>query len=174
MFLAGIIAGNGRFNSDLETPRLRSGDEGAEFVIAWAHETSLGRDISVSQADVRAVQLAKGALYAGAKILMRQLGIKKVERVILAGAFGSYIDTQSALSLGLFPDCPLSNVYSVGNAAGEGARLALLSLDKRKEASEIAGKIEYLELTLMPDFTEQFAQAMYIPYLEGKFPNLQS
>jgi len=174
MFLAGIIESNGRFNTGLKTPRLRVNDGGAEFVIAWAEETSIGRDITVSQADVRAIQLAKGALYAGARILMRELGVKRLDRVVLAGAFGSYIDTQSALALGLFPDCSLSNVYSVGNAAGEGARLALLSLDKRREASEVAGKVRYLELTLMPDFTEEFAQAMYIPHLEDSFPHLES
>lgn len=174
MFLAKIIQGSGRFNTALKTPRLRETEEGAEFVIAWAGETAIGQDITICQADIRAVQLAKGALYAGAKILMRHLGVKKLDRVILAGAFGSYLDKDSALAIGLFPDCPLDNVYPVGNAAGEGARLALLSLDKRSEAGKVSRRVEYLELTLMPDFEEQFAQAMYIPHQEDTFPHLNS
>ncbi len=174
MFLAGVIQANGRLNTGLETPRLRVTEEGAEFVIAWAGETSTGEDITISQADISAVQLAKGALYAGAKILMHHRGVEKLDRVILAGAFGSCIDKKSALVLGLFPDCPLNNVYSVGNAAGEGARLALLSLDKRGEAGEVSRKVEYLELTLVPEFEEQFTQAMYIPHLKDNFPRLNS
>ena len=92
--------------------------------------------------------------------------------MILAGAFGSYIDKESALIVGLFPDCALDSVYSVGNAAGEGARLALLSLDKRTEADEASRRVEYLELTLVPNFEEQFTRAMHIPHFKDSFPHL--
>ncbi|GAG00769.1 unnamed protein product, partial [marine sediment metagenome] len=90
MFLAGILQKSGRFNLDLKTPRLRTTEGQPEFVIAWANQTSIGHDITVSQADVRAVQLAKAAMYAGAKLMMHRLGVKKLDKVILAGAFGSY------------------------------------------------------------------------------------
>lgn len=173
LFLAGIIDRTGRFKKDLKTPRYRENNGEPEFVIAWAKETSIGQDIVVCQSDVRAIQLAKGAMYAGAKIMMRALGVEKIDKVILAGAFGSYIDKTSAALLGLFPDCDPRNVYSVGNAAGDGARMALLNVDKRKEADWIARRVEYLELTLEPGFDKIFAQAMWIPHMKDKFPHLE-
>jgi len=173
MLKAGILQQSGRFNSDLDTPRLRVTEKGPEFVVAWANETSIGQDITVCQGDVRAIQLAKGAMYAGAKLMMRRLGLDRLDKVILAGAFGSYIDKKSALTIGLFPDCSLDNIYSVGNAAGDGARIALLNIDKRNEADEIARKVEYIELTIEPDFEAQFAQAMHFPHMKDKFPHLK-
>ena len=173
MFKAGILQQNGRFNTNLETPRWRITDDGPEFVIAWADETSIGQDIVVCQQDVRAVQLAKGAMYAGAKIMMRRLGVEKLDKVILAGAFGSYIDKESAATMGLFPDCALENVYAVGNAAGDGARIALLNVDKRREADEIARKVEYIELTVEPNFGKIFSQAMWFPHMKDTFPHLK-
>jgi len=163
MVKAGIIEKSGRFNRQLVSPRLIITDEGPAFVIAWATETSLGRDITVSIDDVRAVQLAKGAMYAGVRILMEKLGVTELDKVILAGAFGSYINKENALAIGLFPDCALERVYSVGNAAGEGARLALISLDKRREAEEIARKVEYVELTVEPEFQKYFVDALQFP-----------
>jgi NADPH-dependent glutamate synthase beta subunit-like oxidoreductase len=174
LFLAGIIEKTGRFIKDLETPRYRVTEEGAEFVIAWASETSIGEDIVICQDDLRAIQLAKGAMYAGAKIMMRTYGAEKLDKVILAGAFGSYIDKTSAALLGLFPDCNPENVYAVGNAAGDGARMALLNTDKRIEANKWARKVEYLELTLEKDFDKIFAQAMWLPHMKDKFPHIES
>ena len=141
-------------------------------MIAWAKETSIGQDVVVCQDDIRAIQLGKGAMYAGSKILLETLGIEKVDAVVLAGAFGSYIDNESAAVLGMFPDCKVENVYSVGNAAGDGARMALLDVDKRKEADEFARKVEYIELTVNPDFEKTFAKSMWIPHMKDKFPNL--
>ena len=172
LFLAGIIDRTGRFNKELKNPRFREMNGQPEFVIAWAHETSIGQDIVICQDDVRAIQLAKGAMYAGAKIMMAALGVEKIDKVILAGAFGSYIDKVSAALLGLFPDCDLDNIYSVGNAAGDGARMALLNMDKRREADEIARQVRYLELTIEPGFNKAFAQAMWIPNMKDKFPHL--
>jgi len=172
LFLAGIIDRTGRFRKDIETPRYRQVDGQSEFVIAWARETSIGQDIVVCQNDIRAIQLAKGAMYAGAKIMMRAFGVEKVDKIILAGAFGSYINKVSAALLGLFPDCEQENIYSVGNAAGSGARMALLNVNKRKEAEEIARWVEYLELAVEPDFDKLFAKAMWIPHMEDKFPHL--
>jgi hypothetical protein len=172
LFLAGIIDKTGRLRKDVKTSRLRETDGQMEFVIAWAKETSIGQDIVVCQSDVRAIQLAKGAMYAGSKILMKTLGVDKLDKVILAGAFGSYIDKQSAALLGLFPDVAPDKVYSVGNAAGDGARLALLDVDKRKEADYNARRVDYIELTLEPEFEKTFVQAMWIPNMKDKFPNI--
>ena len=98
---------------------------------------------------------------------------EKVDRVILAGAFGSYINPEEAMILGMFPDCDLKNVYAVGNAAGDGARIALLNREKRTEADEIARKVEYIELTIESDFQNEFMEAMQIPHMTDPFPHLQ-
>jgi uncharacterized 2Fe-2S/4Fe-4S cluster protein (DUF4445 family) len=135
MFLAGIIDRGGRFNIRIKSDRLHNDDE-PEFVIARAEETTIGQDIVICQKDIRAIQLAKGAMYSGARVMMNKLGIKRIDRVILAGAFGSYIDKLSAAAIGLFPDCDPERVVAVGNAAGDGARMALLNTEKRAEADE--------------------------------------
>jgi uncharacterized 2Fe-2S/4Fe-4S cluster protein (DUF4445 family) len=173
MFLAGIIDKSGRFDMKVKSPRLRQGEKEPEFVIAWAKETAIGHDIVVCQKDIRAIQLAKGAMYSGAKIMMDRMGIKKIDRVILAGAFGSYIDKMSAAVIGLFPDCEPDCVYAVGNAAGDGARIALLDTGKRDEADLWARRVEYVELTVAPDFNRTFTQALIFPHGQDKFPHLK-
>jgi uncharacterized 2Fe-2S/4Fe-4S cluster protein (DUF4445 family) len=172
LFRAGIIDGSGRFRTDLDTRRLRLNGGRPEFVIAWQEETALETEIVIGQKDIRSVQLAKGALYAGAKLMMKRLGIEKLDRVVLAGAFGSYIDKTEAMILGMFPDCDLECVSSVGNAAGDGARIALLNREKRREAEEMARRVEYLELTLEKGFQEEFMAAISIPHARDPFPHL--
>ena len=169
---AGIIDKSGRFRTKIDTPRLRLKNGKPEFVIAWREETSLNEEIVIDQQDVRSVQLAKAALYAGAKLMMKRLGIAKLDRVVLAGAFGSYIDKTAAMRLGMFPDCDLDRVDSVGNAAGDGARIALLDREKRIEAETVAGQVEYLELTIETDFQREFLAAMAIPHETDTFPHL--
>jgi uncharacterized 2Fe-2S/4Fe-4S cluster protein (DUF4445 family) len=173
MFLAGIIDKSGRFNKKLDTPRYRVKDNEAEFVIARAGETAIGHDIVICQKDIRAIQLAKGAMYSGAKIMMKKLGVARLDRVVLAGAFGSYIDKMSAAVIGLFPDCDPERVKAVGNAAGDGARLAMLNMDKRKEADRRARQVEYVELTVAPDFNTNFTKALSFPHQEDGFPHLK-
>jgi len=173
LFRAGVIDRTGRFNSGLSTPRLRAVQGGPEFVIAWAKETSIGQDIVVCQRDVRNIQLGKGAMYAGAKLMMRRLGLEKLDKIVLAGAFGSYIDKESAAVIGLFPDCAQEKVHAVGNAAGDGARIALLNVGKRMEADQKAREVEYLELTVEPDFQKVFTEAMWFPHMKDVFPHLK-
>ncbi len=175
MFKAGIIDKSGRFVTTLNNPRVRKDTDGKpEYVLAWADETSIGTDITVTQADVRALQLAKGALYTGAKLLMKRLGITELDRVVLAGAFGSHIDREASLTLGMFPDCAIEKVYAVGNAAGDGARMALLNRGKRREANERARWVEFIEIATDPNFEKEFMQAMHIPHMKDKFPNLKA
>lgn len=174
MFKAGIIDKSGKFVMDLNTPRVRKGADGKpEYVLAWAEETSIGTDVTVTQGDVRALQLAKGALYAGAKLMMKRLGIATIDRVVLAGAFGSHISREASLTLGMFPDCPIDKVYAVGNAAGDGARMALLNKGKRAEADYRARWVEFIEIATDPAFEKEFMQAMHIPHMKDKFPNLK-
>ncbi|MFP3975076.1 MAG: ASKHA domain-containing protein [Dehalococcoidia bacterium] len=163
MLRAGIINPRGAFHKNISNSRMLYNKKEAEFVIAWADETDLGHDITVCQNDIRSMQLGKGALLSGANLLMRQMGIESVDKVILAGSFGLHIDRQNALDMGLFPEVDAEAVYSTGNAAGEGARLALLNTDKRKEAADIARRIEYMELSLESDFQKEFVQAMIFP-----------
>ncbi len=174
MFKAGIIKKNGNFNSELNTKRLRKDEKGQyEFVLAWKEETSIGKDITVTLGDIRAIQLAKGALYTGCKILMKRYGVTKVDKVILAGAFGSYIDREASMVMGMFPDCDLDKVIAVGNAAGDGARIALLNRKIREEANETARQIKYIELTVDPEFQTEFMRAMHFPHMKDEFPHVQ-
>ena len=174
MFKAGIVDKSGRFVMDLGTPRVRKDAEGKpEYVLAWASETSIGQDITITQGDVRALQLAKGALYTGAKLMMKKLGIATLDRVILAGAFGSHIDREASMTLGMFPDCPIDKVYAVGNAAGDGSRMALMNRGKRIEANERARWVEFVEIATDPAFEKEFMMAMHIPHMKDKFPNLK-
>lgn len=174
MFKAGIIDKSGRFVKESNSPRVRKGDDGKpEYILAWANETSINVDITITQGDVRALQLAKGALYAGAKLMMKRLGVSTLDRVVLAGAFGSHISREASLTLGMFPDCNVENIYAVGNAAGDGARMALLNREKRIEANKKARWVEFIEIATDPTFEKEFMQAMHIPHMKDKFPNLK-
>ncbi len=175
MFKAGIIDKTGKFVMNLDTNRVRKDAGGKpEYVLAWAEETSINTDITVTQGDVRALQLAKGALYTGAKLMMQKMGVTKLDRVELAGAFGSHIDREASLTLGMFPDVPIEEVVVVGNAAGDGARMALLNKSKRLEADERARWVEFVEIATEPTFEKEFMQAMHIPHMRDKFQNLKA
>ena len=145
-----------------------------EFVIAWAGQTTIGEDITLTQADVRAIQLAKAALYAGSRLLLERFGAERPDRVVLAGAFGSVIDLERALAIGLFPDCGLENVTAIGNAAGDGARMALLNVAAREEAERLARRIEYLELSTARGFNDAFVAATQLPHAEDSFPSTEA
>lgn len=175
LFLSGLLGGSGRFNPRVETDRMLWDEDRRKgsYILARPEETSSGNPLLVTQEDIRNIQLAKAALYAGAKLLMNRSGVTAIDRVILAGAFGSYIEPKHALVLGLFPDCALEKVHPVGNAAGDGARFALLNLDKRTEAQDLADRIRYVETAVDQDFQEQFVQAMHIPHRQDPFPHLQ-
>jgi len=174
MFKAGIIKKNGQINMAITSPRIRKGSKNMpEYVLAWKQETSIGQDIVVNQQDVRAIQLAKGALYSGCLMMMRKLGIKSFDRLAIAGAFGSHIDKEEAMVIGMFPDCDLKKVEYIGNAAGDGARIALLNVDKRQEANDVARRVEYVELALEEDFNDRFGEAMQFPHMFDAFPHIE-
>ena len=157
LFLAGIVNKSGAFAKQQFSKRFRRhpATDMKEFVLAWAEETSIGKDIVVNQQDIRHIQLAKASIYTGCKLMMRKMGVEKVDSVKIAGAFGYNVDCKLALAMGMFPDCPVDNIRSVGNAAGDGCRAALLDRDMRLEADRIARQVEYLELTLEEDFQRQ-------------------
>ena len=172
MYLAGIISLDGRILPQTTDGNvIWEGKKGA-FLLANPGQTSSGQPILITQEDVRNVQLGKAALYAGAKLLMKHAGVQTVDRILLAGAFGSYIDPKYAMILGLIPDCELENVYAVGNAAGDGARIALLNRSKRLEAQQIAHWVRYIETAVDLDFQAEFVAAMHIPHSSDPFPHL--
>ncbi len=121
---------------------------------------------------MRAIQLGKAALYAGVRLLMDKLGISEVGKIRLAGAFGSHIDVKYAMILGLIPDCDLARVQSAGNAAGTGARIALLNSKARDEIEAVVRRIEKIETAVEPMFQQHFVEAMAIPHKTASFPNL--
>ncbi len=168
LYRVGIVKKNGRFNLNIDTERVREVNGIPEYVIAWKDETAIGQDITITQQDVREIQLAKGAMCAGAQILMQEIGVKSVDRVIIAGAFGNYIDKISALIIGLVPEVSVDKIESVGNAAGVGARIALISKEKREEANKIARKVEHIKLAVHPRFEKEFSMAMYFPHMDRK------
>ena len=144
-----------------------------EFVIAWRNETSINKDIVVTQKDVRQIQLAKGALCAGCKLMLSRMGMKNPDVIKIAGAFGTHVDRVKALTMGLSPDCEVEKIFSVGNAAGDGARAALLNRNKRAEANWCSRNVEYIELTVEPNFQDEFMRAMQIPHMSDAYPHLE-
>ncbi len=172
LFRAGIVDSRGKFKQGLESRRIRKGESGWEYVIAWAEETSIGRDIPLTQQDVRQIQLAKAALFTAARTLLKRSGLESPDKIILAGGFGSYIDKEKAMLIGLIPDCDLSNVYAVGNAAGDGARIALLNVEKRNEIDNVTRKVERFELPTDPEFQNQFMLATSFPHMSEPFPHI--
>jgi len=145
-------------------PRVRRTDRGPEFVLVEAKEGENNREVVITRGDVGEIQLAKGAIRAGINILLDEAGLSQqdIDQVIIAGAFGTYIDVSSAMAIGMFPPLPLERFNQVGNAAGMGAKLALVSREQRAKAAEIARQVEYIELTNDKRFVDEFARAMYL------------
>ena len=169
MFLAGIISEDGVVNGALAAASPRIIEQGRTF--AYVLSDAAPR-ITVTQNDVRAIQLAKAALYAGIRLLMQKQGIDRVDAIRFAGAFGSFIDPKYAMVLGLIPDCDLAEVKAVGNAAGDGALMALLDRTHRREIEETVRRIEKIETALEPDFQQLFVNAMALPNKVDAFPEL--
>jgi len=169
MYLAGIISQDGVVDGELAARSERIVATGRTF----AYTVYRGAvPLQITQNDVRAIQLAKAALYAGIKLLMDHLGASQVDRIRLAGAFGSHIDVKYAMVLGMIPDCDLSQVSSAGNAAGTGARIALLDQSSRHTIEELVRRVEKIETAIEPKFQAHFVEAMGIPHSTALSPNL--
>ncbi|WP_280552896.1 ASKHA domain-containing protein [Halomonas sp. 25-S5] len=171
MYLAGILDRDGVIRGSLAERSPRVVADGRTF--AYVLHRDATRTVTVTQGDIRAVQLAKAALYAGIRLLMEQLGVERVDRIRLAGAFGAHIDVKYAMILGLVPDCDLDRVTSAGNAAGSGARIALLSRKARREIETVVRRVEKVETATEPRFQEHFVAAMAIPHRHDPFPRLR-
>ena len=171
MFIAGILKSDGAIDGAMvaRSPRVQPDGRTYSYLLHAGEP-----EIRITQNDVRAIQLAKAALHAGARLLMDHLGVDRVERITLAGAFGSHIEPKYAMILGLIPDCDLARVSSAGNAAGTGARIALLNRRARSEIEQVVRRIEKIETAIEPRFQEHFVEAMAIPHASAPYPSLAS
>ena len=167
MYLAGILKSDGIIDGGAaaRSPRIQSHGPTFSYLIREGEP-----EIIIIQNDIRAIQLAKAALYTGARLLMNRLGTRVVDRIVLAGAFGSHIDPKYAMVLGLIPDCDLERVSSAGNAAGTGARIALVNRGARKEIEEVVRRVEKIETATEASFQDLFVAAMPIPHKSDPFP----
>ncbi|MEY8802775.1 ASKHA domain-containing protein [Leisingera sp. XS_AS12] len=175
MRLAGVLDASGLIGSAEQTGTSRCIQDGrTNAYLLWDGSADGGPTITVTNPDIRAIQMAKAALYSGARLLMDKFGVDKVDRVVLAGAFGAHISAKHAMVLGMIPDCELNKVTSAGNAAGTGARIALLNTDARAEIEETVRRIEKIETAVEPRFQEHFVNASAIPNSAEPFPILET
>jgi len=172
MYLAGIINQDGVVDGRLAGRSPRVVPNGRTYAYRLSAEGA-PVEMKITQNDVRAIQLAKAALYAGIALLMERLGIEHVDRIRLAGAFGSHIDVKYAIILGMVPDCDLAEVRSAGNAAGTGARIALLDAASRAVIESLVRRIEKVETAIEPRFQQHFVEAMAIPHKTATYPHLR-
>jgi uncharacterized 2Fe-2S/4Fe-4S cluster protein (DUF4445 family) len=175
LYRAGIINKSGAFRKNLNSPRYRFNPETRqqEFVVAWAAETAIGRDITITQKDIRQIQLAKAAIYTGCKLLMHEWGTDRVDVIKIAGGFGLHIDPVKALIMGMVPDCDPARIIPIGNAAGTGALATLVNRGKRAESDWVARMVESVDLASLKDFKAEFIEALHIPHKKDPFPHLE-
>jgi uncharacterized 2Fe-2S/4Fe-4S cluster protein (DUF4445 family) len=172
--MAGLMDAKGLMGSADQTGTARMVPEGRTHAYVLHDGTASGGPlITVTQNDIRAIQLAKSALYAGARLLMDEMGVDQVDRVVLAGAFGAHISAKHAMVLGMIPDVPLDKVFSAGNAAGTGARIALCSVAARTQIEGTVRDIHKVETAIEPKFQEHFVAANAIPHATDPFPHLR-
>ena len=172
---AGVIAQNGKFNTDLASKRIRQGADGYEYVLCWANETGTGKDIVISEVDIDNLIRAKAAMYAGLQTLTKSVGISpsSLEQVIIAGAFGSHIDIERSIVIGLLPDIPRDRFIYVGNGSLTGARLTSFSTDLLDDARKVAMMMTNLELSDSVDFMNNYVAALFLPHTDAdEFPSV--
>jgi uncharacterized 2Fe-2S/4Fe-4S cluster protein (DUF4445 family) len=176
MFLTGVIDQRGKINLDIGTPRVRRGEDGPEYVLVWADETGAGKDITLTEPDIDNIIRTKGAIYAGFRSLLGEVGFTfaDVRKVYIAGGFGNYLDVERAITIGLLPDLPVERFEFLGNTSIMGAYMALLSKALRKDAEDIARKMTYMELSVSRSFMDEYVSALFLPHTHSDdFPTVQ-
>jgi len=175
LFITGVIDKAGKVKRDLPTPRVRVGDHGGEYVIAWADQSASGSDIVITEVDIENLLRTKGAIYAGFSVLVRSVGLElaDVEQVLIAGAFGQYINIEKAIQIGLLPDMPWDRFRYLGNTSALGAFFSLVSRQMRREMCDLARKMTYLELSADNTFYHEFMSALFLPHTDlSSFPSV--
>ncbi len=176
LFLTGLIDRSGKYRRDLDHPRLREGRDGWEYVLVWGQDSATGEDIVFTEADIDNLIRAKGAMFAGYQTLLESVGlsVEAVERVILAGNFGSYLDLEQAITIGLLPDLPRDRFFFVGNSSLLGARLMALSRGRREKAAEVARMMTHFELSAHPGYMDYYMSALFLPHTNIElFPSVK-
>lgn len=177
MFLTGILDKAGNVNLTLPTRRVREGNHGGEYVVAWADETETGRDIVITRVDVDNLLRAKAAIYAGFTVLAEQVGmtLNDVQQMVIGGSFGKYINVEKAVQIGLLPDMPWDKFKFLGNTSIKGAYLALLDTQQRERVADIARRMTYIELSADNTFYEAFTSALFLPHTDlFRFPSVEA
>ena len=175
MFLTGILDKGGHINQTLASPRVRLGQHGAEYVVAWAEESESGEDIVITRVDIDNLLRAKAAIYAGFNVLADRVGVplETAEQVLIGGSFGKYINVEKAVDIGLLPDMPWERFEFLGNTSVKGAYLALIDQAARDEIAAIASAMTYIELSADNTFYEAFTSALFLPHTDlSRFPSV--
>ena len=175
LFVTGVIDRSGSVKLDLDTPRVREGDHGPEYVVTWADDSDTKRDIVLSKVDVDNLMRTKAAIYAGYTVLAASIGVDlaDVQQVLVGGAFGKYINIENAINIGLLPDLPWESFHFLGNTAALGTYMGLLSNEVRGQICEIANRMTYMELSADNSFYDAFTAALFLPHTDiNRFPNV--
>lgn len=176
MLKFGIINKNGKINRTIKSKRIREGLDGLEFILARKDETAIDKDIVITEADIENLKRSKGAIYAATSILIKKIGIKfeDIKKIYIAGGFGTYLDVEKAVTIGLLPDLPREKFTFVGNSSLIGAREILLSYETMKKAEEIARKMTCLELSVEPAYMDEYIASLFFPHTDmAKFPTVK-
>jgi len=180
MLRAKLLTRSGNFNKEfIDNERIIKEEKNVKFILVNKDDTPIKRHITISQSDVRELQMAKGAFFSGARLILNHLNRVnnsdlEIRQILLAGAFGNYINKSNAKFIGMIPDIPDEKLFQIGNAAGIGAQNCLLNIDLRKKARKLQEKIQYVEIAVEKDFQKEFASAMYFPHLNTNlFPSLK-
>jgi uncharacterized 2Fe-2S/4Fe-4S cluster protein (DUF4445 family) len=176
LFLTGVIDERGKVNTELDTPRARMSDSGGEYVLAWADESGTNRDIVITDVDIDNLMRAKAAVFAGINVMLEEVGmtVDMVEEILIAGAFGRYLEIDKAIIIGLLPDVDTEKIKFVGNGSLLGSYLMALSKNLIEEGDRIANMMTYLELSTNPKFMDQYMAALFLPHTHIEdFPNVK-
>jgi uncharacterized 2Fe-2S/4Fe-4S cluster protein (DUF4445 family) len=177
LFMTGLIDKAGHLDTQRGSERIRQGEHGWEYVVAWGHETAHGRDITITHVDIDNLLRAKAAIYAGFSVLAESVGLtlESVDQVLIGGSFGKYINVEKAVQIGLLPDLPWERFQFLGNTSVRGAYQALLNREARERIKEIAERMTYIELSADNSFYEAFMSAMFLPHTDlARFPSIAS
>jgi uncharacterized 2Fe-2S/4Fe-4S cluster protein (DUF4445 family) len=177
MFELGIIDHRGKFNRDLQTPRIRQTEGIWEYVLAWAKETQIDRDVVLSEPDIDNLIRAKGAIYSGCMTLLEEVGltVKNLDRIILAGGFGSYVDLEKAMTIGLLPEMDPTRVTFIGNGSLMGARMSSLTNRIRRDVVEVTKKMTNFELSETHSYMDNYVAALFLPHTDmNQFPKIKA
>jgi uncharacterized 2Fe-2S/4Fe-4S cluster protein (DUF4445 family) len=175
MFMTGVVDKAGNLNTNLNIDRVREGDHGMEYVVAWSDETDNGREIVITHVDIDNLLRAKAAIYAGYTVLADSVGVpmELIEQMLIGGSFGKYINIEKAIQIGLLPDLPWERFQFLGNTSVKGAYYALLDRDMRSRIREIASRMTYIELSADNTFYDAFMSALFLPHTDlVRFPSV--